>query len=686
MSRPFFLIVVLFLAILPLPGATPARGTELAERYASWLDLTEYIITPLERQIFLQLTNERDRDAFISFFWKQRDPSKGTAENEYKDEHIKRFEYAKRYFGFTSPLPGWKTDRGRIYILLGPPVNRNEIFNSYLYPIEIWEYYGDPGKGLPTMFHVVFYRKGGAGDFKLYVPAQDGPDQLLVKQIGEFGTFDYRAIYKKIYDIKPEVAEVALSLIPGEKSVNYSPSMRDMQLLAKIADLPREHINITYARQFLNYKSYVDVEASFDYLNSQHELILLRDPLLKMNFIHFAIWPERISVDYLDEKGKYYCAYKLVIDLKKGDRSIYQYTKNLPLTYSKEEMEKALANGLILADMFPVIDGDFDVTVFVQNAVNQEFSFFSEKISVPPADRWALFGPLVSYSINREPRASRSAFSLLDMHVNPDPQRTFGQQEPLKVLFCIDRGRDTSTMIPEIEVSNLPSAGVAPFSRRFTAQASGGGALQVFTSSLDQFPPGQYSLTVRARDAANIIRLSGETTFSISRLLRLPHPPVAAPMLANEKTYVYDSMLAGQYENCGRIAEAEQAQLKALAKAPGNAALIKTYVQFLFAQKKYEQIPGVLAPLQGQAQAAFDFYSLRGKAYYYLARYADAVADLLNANQSYDSDLSVLNTLGLSFLRLNNPAEARKALAASLKVNAQQPDIANLLKQLEVPK
>ena len=686
MPRPFFLIVVLFLTFLPLQSATPGRETELAEKYASWLDLTEYIITPVERRIFLQLTNERDRDAFISFFWKQRDSSKGTPENEYKDEHIKRFEYAKKYFGYTSPLPGWKTDRGRIYILLGPPVNRNEIFNSYLYPIEIWEYYGDPAKGLPTMFNVVFYRKGGAGDFKLYVPAHDGPDQLLVKQIGEFGTFDYRAIYQKIYDIKPEVAEVALSLIPGEKTVNYSPSMRDVQLLAKIADLPSEHINTTYARQFLNFKAYVDVESSVDYLNSRHELILLRDPLLKINFIHFAIWPERISVEYSDEKEKYYCSYNMVIDLKKGDRSIYQYTKNLPITYSKEEMEKNLSNGLILADMFPVIDGDFDVTVFVQNTVNREFSFFSEKISVPPTDRWALFGPLVSYNIDREPRASHSAFSLLDMHASPDPQRTFGQQEPLKVLFCIDRGRDTSPMIPEIEVSNLPSAGITPFSRRFTAQSIGEGALQVFTSSLDQFPPGQYCLTVRARDAANIVRLSGEAIFSISRLQRLPHPPVAVPTLANEKAYVYDSILAGQYENCGRVAEAEQLHLKALAQAPNNAALIKAYVQFLFAQKKYDKIPGALAPLRDQVQAAFDFYSLRGKAYYYLARYAEAVDDLLKANQSYDSDLSVLNALGLSFLRLNNPAEARKALAASLKVNARQPDIAKLLKQLEEPK
>jgi GWxTD domain-containing protein len=686
MPRALLLIVLLLLAVLPLPGSSPAKKSDLPEKYAAWLDLIEYIITPQERQIFLQLTNDRDRDGFISFFWKQRDPTKGTPENEYKDEHLRRFEYANRFFKYTTPLAGWKTDRGRIHILLGRPDYRNEVFNSYLYPIEIWEYYGDPAKGLPPMFNIVFYRKGGAGDFKLYVPAQDGPDQLLVKQIGDFKAFDYETIYRKIHDIKPEVARVALSLIPGEKTMNYSPSMRDLQLMAKIAGIPSEHVNTAYARQFIDYKSYVDVESSSDYLNSRHELFLLRDPLLKMNFIHFAVWPERISVDYENERERYYCGYKLVVDLKKGDRSVYQYAKDLPIVYAKEEMENALANGLVLADMFPVIDGDFEVTVFIQNAVNREFSFFSEKISVPAANQKALFGPLVSYSIHREPRAVRSPFSLLDLQAKADPLRTFGEQEPLHVLFGIDRGGDAGIMVPEIVVNNLPTAGAAPFARSVTARSYGEGAQQVFTASMDPFPPGQYLLAVRVRDAANNVCLSGETTFSISRMKRLPHPPVAAPTLANEKAHVYDGMLAGQYENCGRFAEAEKAYQKALAQAPGHAALIKAYVRFLFAQKKYEPILKALAPLQDQAQAAFDFFSLRGRAYYYLARYPEAVDDLLRANKAYEKDFVVHNTLGLSFLRLNMLAEAVNALEASLKINPRQPDIADLLKQMKEAK
>jgi GWxTD domain-containing protein len=103
---------------------------QLQPRFKEWLDLTAYIITETEKKVFFQLRTDRERDSYIEMFWNLRDPSKGTPENEYKDEHIKRFKHADRYFGFGSPLPGWKTDRGRIWILLGEPVTRNDINNN----------------------------------------------------------------------------------------------------------------------------------------------------------------------------------------------------------------------------------------------------------------------------------------------------------------------------------------------------------------------------------------------------------------------------------------------------------------------------------------------------------------------------------------------------------------------------
>src|SRR5512136_1545103 len=80
----------------------------LPERYRKWLDEeVVYIIAPRERDVFLQLRSDRERDIFIEAFWKQRDPTPGTPRNEFKDEHYRRLDYATKFYGRGTPLPGW---------------------------------------------------------------------------------------------------------------------------------------------------------------------------------------------------------------------------------------------------------------------------------------------------------------------------------------------------------------------------------------------------------------------------------------------------------------------------------------------------------------------------------------------------------------------------------------------------
>src|SRR4030042_6856184 len=95
---------------------------KLPARYQQWLDEeVVYIISSLEREVFLKLLTDRERDLFIEAFWKHRDPTLSTPENEFKSEHYRRIQYANHFFGRQGPRPGWKTDRGRIYIILGEP-------------------------------------------------------------------------------------------------------------------------------------------------------------------------------------------------------------------------------------------------------------------------------------------------------------------------------------------------------------------------------------------------------------------------------------------------------------------------------------------------------------------------------------------------------------------------------------
>ena len=93
---------------------------ELKGAYKTWLDQdVAYIITDQERKAFKNLTNDEEREAFIEAFWQRRNPNPDSPENEFREEHYRRIAYANEHF--SAGKPGWKTDRGRIYIMWGKP-------------------------------------------------------------------------------------------------------------------------------------------------------------------------------------------------------------------------------------------------------------------------------------------------------------------------------------------------------------------------------------------------------------------------------------------------------------------------------------------------------------------------------------------------------------------------------------
>src|SRR5712692_5548190 len=110
---------------------------ELTKVYKKWLNEdVVWIITDQERAAFKQLSNDEERDNFIEAFWQRRDPTPDTEENEYKEEHYRRIAYTNEHFA--AGIPGWKTDRGRIYIMYGPAdeVESHPSGGTYQRPME----------------------------------------------------------------------------------------------------------------------------------------------------------------------------------------------------------------------------------------------------------------------------------------------------------------------------------------------------------------------------------------------------------------------------------------------------------------------------------------------------------------------------------------------------------------------
>lgn len=119
---------------------------EISNTYKKWLNEdVRWIITPEERKAFMQLSNDEERDQFIEAFWQRRDPTPDTPENEYKDDYYQRIAYANEHF--SAGTPGWRTDRGRIYIIYGKPdeVESHPTGGNYTRPM-------DEGGGETTTF------------------------------------------------------------------------------------------------------------------------------------------------------------------------------------------------------------------------------------------------------------------------------------------------------------------------------------------------------------------------------------------------------------------------------------------------------------------------------------------------------------------------------------------------------
>jgi GWxTD domain-containing protein len=168
---------------------------ELDSQYKKWLDEdVVYIISPEERSAFLHLATNEEREQFIEQFWQRRNPDPDSADNTFKEEHYRRIAYANEHF--SSGIPGWKADRGRIYIMWGAPdeIQSHPSGGSYdrpssegggetsTYPFEDWRYRYLEGIG--ENVEIEFVDPTMSGEYKLTMDPSEKDALLMVPGAG----------------------------------------------------------------------------------------------------------------------------------------------------------------------------------------------------------------------------------------------------------------------------------------------------------------------------------------------------------------------------------------------------------------------------------------------------------------------------------------------------------------------
>jgi GWxTD domain-containing protein len=687
-SRPFagFFLFVFVLAGL-LTAQTKIKEKDLPAKHQEWLKLTATFILPAERDVFLTLGSERERDIFIEAFWKQRDPTPATPQNEYKVEIEQRFKYVNEYFRRGTVREGWMTDMGRVYMTLGPPrsIERWE-GTSGLHPTQAWFYYGDAAKDLPANFAMVFFQRGG-GEFKLYHPVSDGPGSLLIDS-QSIDLTDYQALYEKIKELAPTLAGVTLSPIPNSIPYGYAPSPQASLILAKIFDSPKKGINPAYATHFLNYKGVVSTEYLTNYVESDATVEVIRDALLGLDFLHFSISPKKASIDYYQSKDQYYCNFKLSVSLRRGGAVIFQYSRDYPFYFPPDRVDQIQANGVAVQDLFPIAEGKSSLSILLQNAVGKEFSLFEKEIEVPAADGPVkLMEPVVGYGLQDAAGTSGVPFKVLGRQVLTDPKDTLGRADDLSYAIGAIRIPRDVWADGEIEIAAVGSQAegkIVPIRTIKLAELPYARSM-TFTGKAParDLAPDYYELGFTLRNGRGEAIDKVTASFILSPETAVPHPVTIVKPLPAANNHLYYYGLAIQYDKTGDRAKAEAILQKAYALKPDYLEGVAQYADFLVRAGKPDRALELAEGLAGAPDSRFDYFLIKGLALRDKGEYAAAIQAFLEGNKIYDSDTRLLNALGFCFYKTGQKKEALDALNASIRLNPAQKDIEELRGRVE---
>jgi GWxTD domain-containing protein len=683
MKIRFIAVVVLCSFLVPLYGQGKAV-IGLPEQYKKWLDEeVVYIITPKEREVFLKLQTDKEREIFIEAFWKQRDPTPGTPANEFREEHYRRVQHATQFYGRSTPLPGWRTDRGRIYIILGEPRSIEQYDNvQNVYPTEIWLYQLDPASGLPAAFNVIFFRENGTGDYILYSPSQHGPKSLIAAVVGDFQ--DERTAYEELRKLEPNLARQTLSLIPGERVNPGSMSLASNTLMSNIYAMPRKMVKDSYADAILKYKDFVEVDYTANYIDSDGQVWVARDASGFFE-VHYSVEPGKISVEEVGDR--YAVRFELIGRVTNPEgKTVLQFDKVFPFSFGKDEVpgKGPSSKTFSLQDVFPLVAGRYSFDLLLKNTASREFSSFAAKIVIPGDLSAPAMGPLeLAYGMERTSSPGEKVpFGFGGSQILSSSRKSFGSQDTLHVIFQVLGLTDA-----------LRTGGRVKFvffkeDREFTSSEKklsefSPGAFFSEQQTLKTFAPGYYKVKVSLLDAAGKELDSKSGDFELSALPSVPRPMVVANVTKSfeRADYLYATGL--ELMNAGSFKEASERLAEAWSLKSDRPEIAASYGQCLYFLQDYRKAKAVLLPLAPAGKASAEVLSVLGRTCHALGEFTEAAGYYREYLERFGTTIDIMNFLGTCYFQLGMKDEALKIWEKSLQISPDQPQIRKLVDELK---
>ncbi len=677
-------------------AATAATAQDRLERlpdeYRKWLEQeVVYIITERERDAFLDLQTLGEWEAFANAFWRRRDPDRLTPVNEFKEEHYRRIEFANRHLGRESSVPGWMTDRGKMYIILGEPASR-EPFNNVggLYPTELWFYLADRESGLLPIY-LLFFQKGNAGPYRLFNHAIDQPEDLVsvVQYIDPDNPRLF--LYQTLQNISPELAHASVRMQADRGGFGdvLTPGTSELDTQIVLADIyasPYRRLDTSYVNAARDARGLVETNYLFNYIPNAATAHVMPEPG-GSSFVHYSIEiePQHITLVHDEEEEKVFYT-RLIVQgevTTLDGQVVVQFSKDVYLNLTEGQFTGVSYRPLSYRDMFPLVPGEFHFRVVLKNEARSEYTVFETELHVPERPQApSMDAPVLLYGTGQEAGATGAyrTYQLGWLKLEPNAKRVYAIGETLEAHIPVSHASDQHQLSLRVVSQSDPTQTLVSSN---AAMGDYAGEPIIETLSLAEMVGGRYRLVAELHDPTGAVVETQSADFDITPRAEVLRPWIARESIEGENQGIVQAALAEQYIMLGESAKAREAAERALDADPSLTAP-RIHLGTLFLQDgEPEQAIEVLEPAYVQDPENVDVLLTLGDAHYRAKNFPRAVELFEATLVRRRPDTAVLNALAVSYGEMGHRDKVLEYLERSLELDPDQEPIKALKEHLE---
>jgi GWxTD domain-containing protein len=506
-----------------------ALKQELSSTYKKWLKQdVVYIITPEEMAAFKKLSNDEERDQFIENFWLRRDPTPDTPENEYKEEHYRRIAYVNEHYG--AGIPGWKTDRGRIYIMWGAAdqIESHPTGGTWdrpqeqgggsttTYPYETWRYRYLEGVG--QNIELEFVDPCSCGDYHL--TSDPNEKDALLHTPGGATMYEQMGIGNKANRMDPFAPNTS-----PESGIESSKEFDKMEMMAKVQAPPP--VKFKDLEEVVSHKINVNLmpfEVRTDYVKVTGDTVL----------VPFTVQVKNKDITFASKDG-----------IQRGTVNIFgrvtgitgkvaqTFEDTVQVDVPQELLEKTVEHSSLYWKAVPLRPGRYRIDIVVKDVNGDRVGTWSHGIVVPEYvdDKLAASSLILSDHMEKVPtkNVGSGSFVLGETKLTyPHLDGAYGKPASFKHdqrmalwMQVYNLQQDDKTKKPsaniEYDIVNLANNQQVVHSSE-TTDSMGNVGDQITlekTVSLNALQPGLYRLTVKVDDNVSKQQITPSVRFAV---------------------------------------------------------------------------------------------------------------------------------------------------------------------------